>query len=131
MKPLAILVVDDQPILREVIAQMLEDAGHEVHLASSGAEALRAMNGTVFDAMVTDIVMPRMDGLELITHVRRQHPQVGIVAMSADSDNFSTNDGLAVAGRLGARVVLSKPFPRESLLRAIEVLYPTLAAAGF
>lgn len=131
MKPLAILVVDDQPIMREVIGQMLEDAGHEVRTASGGLEALQEMDAMAFDLLVTDIVMPRMDGLELIAEVRRRYPRVGVIAMSAGSEYFSRRDGLAVAERLGARVVLAKPFARDQLLQAIEVLYPTLAAASF
>ena len=129
MKPLAILVVDDQPIMREVLAQILEDAGHEVRVSAGGIEALREMAETAFDVLVTDLVMPGMDGLELIGEVRRRHPDVRIVAMSAGSERYSDRAALSIAERLGAGVLLAKPFPRDHLVLAIDALCPLPALA--
>jgi CheY-like chemotaxis protein len=110
MKSLAILVVDDHPIMGEVVCEMLEDAGHLVRLASEGHEALRKLSCARFDLLVTDIVMPEMDGIELIGEVRRRYPEIRIIAMSGGGERFPTLDGLTIARRLGAGASLNKPF---------------------
>jgi CheY-like chemotaxis protein len=129
MKPLAILVVDDHEIMREVICQMLEDAGHNVRFAAEGHEALRKLSYAHFDLVVTDIVMPTMDGIELIGELRRRFPATRIIAMSGGGERFPTNDGLAIARRLGAGASLNKPFIAEELIEAVEELCPADAYA--
>lgn len=129
MKPLAILVVDDHEIMREVICQILEDAGHNVRFAAEGHEALRKLSCAHFDLVVTDIVMPEMDGIELIGELRRRFPATRIIAMSGGGERFPTNDGLAIARRLGAGASLNKPFVADELLNAVEELCPADAYA--
>ena len=92
MKPLAILVVDDHPIMREVVCQILEDAGHFVREAAEGHEALRKLSCARFDLVVTDIVMPEMDGIELIGELQRRYPDIRIIAMSGGSERFPMKD---------------------------------------
>lgn len=122
MPPLTILVVDDQPIMREVVSQILEDAGHHVRSAGDGVEALRKLGCARYDLMVTDVVMPGMDGIELIAEARRRHPDLRIVAMSAGSGRLSRVNCLGIAERLGAEVVLAKPFDAHALLEAVADL---------
>lgn len=129
MKPLAILVVDDHPIMREVVGEMLEDAGHHVRFASDGREALRKLSCAKFDLVVTDIVMPEMDGIQLIGELRRLYADIPIVAMSGGSERFSTHDGLTIAGRIGAGACLNKPFLSEQLMEAVDQLCPQNAWA--
>jgi CheY-like chemotaxis protein len=130
MKSLAILVVDDHPIMGEVVCEMLEDAGHLVRLASEGREALRKLSCARFDLLVTDIVMPEMDGIELIGEVRRRYPEIRIIAMSGGGERFPTLDGLTIARRLGAGASLNKPFLAEQLLDAVELLCPQNACVA-
>jgi CheY-like chemotaxis protein len=130
MKPLTILVVDDHPIMREVICEMLEDAGHQVRCADDGREALRKLSCARFDLLVTDIVMPEMDGIELIGEVRRHYPEIRIIAMSGGGERFPTNDGLAIARRLGAGAALNKPFSVDQLLMSVEELFPAAVCAA-
>ena len=129
MKSPAILVVDDHPIMREVICQILEDAGYEVRSAVEGNDALRALSHTRFDLVVTDIVMPHMDGIELIGELRRRYPDVRIIAMSGGDERIPIKDGLSIARRLGAGTTLTKPFHPGQLLEAIESLLPSHAMA--
>ena len=129
MKPLAILVVDDHPIMRDVVCEMLEDAGHQVRFASEGHEALRKLSCARFDLLLTDIVMPQMDGIELIGEVRRRYPEMRIIAMSGGGERFPTHDGLTIARRLGAGATLNKPFLAEQLMDAVEQLSPQNAWA--
>jgi CheY-like chemotaxis protein len=129
MKRLSILVVDDHEIMREVICQILEDAGHDVRVASDGREAVRELLGVRFDLVVTDIVMPDVDGIELIGELRRRYPETRIIAMSGGGERFPTNDGLTIALRLGANASLKKPFGTEQLVEAVEELFPAAAYA--
>ncbi|MEO7600319.1 MAG: response regulator [Opitutus sp.] len=129
MKSLSILVVDDQPIMREVVCQILEDAGHQVRDAGEGQEALRKLSAERFDLVVTDIVMPEMDGIELIGELRRRYPEIRVIAMSGGSERFPLKDGLGIARRLGAGVTLTKPFLPEQLVEAVDFLCPAHALA--
>lgn len=129
MKPLAILVVDDQPIMREVLGEILQDAGHDVRLASDGQEALRKLTCARYDILVTDVVMPGMDGIELIGEVRRRYPEIRVIAMSAGSGNFSNTNCLEIAKRVGASVTLAKPFDGRSLIEAVDYVCPVQSMA--
>jgi len=79
-----ILVVDDDPLIRKGLGMFLAFAGYDVATAESGVSAISHLNRTVPDLLVTDLNMPLMSGVELISHVRSQHPSVPIVAMSGE-----------------------------------------------
>jgi CheY-like chemotaxis protein len=129
MNQLSVLIADDHPVIREAASQILEEAGHNVHTASDGAEALRKLSGAWFDVLVTDVLMPGMDGIQLIGEVRRRHPGVRIMAMSGGCDGFSREDFLTIASRLGAGAVLEKPFMPDELIERLAYLCPMQAAA--
>ncbi len=75
-----ILVVEDEHNLRIALEKILKDAGYEVLQTESGKEALRLCQKTSFDLVITDLVMPDMDGLELIQSLRRSHLDLPILA---------------------------------------------------
>ena len=129
MNQLSVLVADDHPVIREAASQILEEAGHKVRTAADGAEALRKLAGGWFDVLVTDVLMPGMDGIQLIGEVRRRHPGVRIMAMSAGCEGFSRDDFLKIASRLGAGAVLEKPFLPDQLIERLAYLCPASAAA--
>src|ERR1039457_7075507 len=79
-----ILVVDDEPCMRESLGMLLVASGYDVAEAEDGVSALSHLNRTVPDLMVTDLNMPHMSGIELISHVRSRYPSISIVAMSGD-----------------------------------------------
>ncbi len=79
-----ILVVDDEPSVRESVAMLLTSVGYDVVEAENGVSALSQLNRTVPDLIVTDLNMPQMSGIELISHVRSRYPAISIVAMSGD-----------------------------------------------
>ena len=79
-----ILVVDDDPSVRESLGMLLLAAGYDVAEADSGVSALSQLNRTVPDLIVTDLNMPQMSGVELISQVRSRFPPIPIVAMSGD-----------------------------------------------
>jgi CheY-like chemotaxis protein len=108
-----ILVVDDEPDLRFLLRRIFERAGYEVVEASHGGDALEAVRASLPDLVVTDIMMPVMDGVELIRRLRA-HPataEIPIVAASGDSH---------LAG--AADVVLPKPYQKDQLVEAVTAL---------
>jgi two-component system response regulator MprA len=78
-----VLVVDDEPAIREVITTLLEDEGYSVRHAKDGLEALDAINGDQIDLIVSDVVMPRLDGASLVRKLRRRGHVMPVVLMSA------------------------------------------------
>jgi CheY-like chemotaxis protein len=112
-----ILLADDNEKLRRSLTHILEESGYLVVEAATGTEALRLLNTSAeFDLLITDLVMPDMEGLELITRLRNSHPKLGIVAISGTFDGKF----LPVARLLGVKETLEKPFKRAELLKAVE-----------
>jgi CheY-like chemotaxis protein len=119
MTACAILVVDDEEELRELIRHVLERAGHAVACARDGREASSVLTTRSFDVVVTDMLMPDQDGLELITELKSKYPAVKIVAMSGGGQ-IGSDQYLSMAKGFGADVLLRKPFTHQTLLAAVK-----------
>lgn len=117
----AILVIDDDPAVREVVREMLRGEGHEVSTAENGRQALQALAADVFDLVVTDLIMPEQEGIETIAEIRRRDPDIPIVAMSGGG-RLGPGDYLETARFLGADATLAKPFGRQELIAIVEQL---------
>lgn len=115
----SILLIDDDEDLRLVTAVSLRSAGHAVVEAVSGREGLASYRAGRYDLVITDIVMPDIEGIELITALRKEEPRPRVIAMSGYSD-FSASLYLPAALKLGAQCTLTKPFTPDVLLRAVE-----------
>jgi DNA-binding NtrC family response regulator len=89
-----ILVVDDDPSIRESLGMLLTSVGYDVIVAENGASAVSHLGRTVADLMVTDLNMPGMSGMDLISHVRSRYPATLIVAMSGDYQGDSVPAGI-------------------------------------
>ena len=121
----SILVVDDNPDIRDFMTAALEGAGYEVRSVSEGAQAMALQRGTPADLVITDIFMPGQEGFETITGFKAEFPQTKIIAMSAGTIPGMQHDFLASAGLLGIGATLRKPFTADQLLAAVrEVLQP-------
>lgn len=118
-----VLVVDDDPDIRNTTRLTLEQAGHRVCLAEDGNQALHAIAHQTPDIVITDIFMPNRCGLETIAYVAKHHPEVAIIAISGGPGESSQIDLLPMARRAGAMVTLSKPFRPEHLLAAVHDLW--------
>jgi CheY-like chemotaxis protein len=110
-----ILVVDDNAGVRAAARALLEAAGFQVVEAESGQAALRVLRSEGADVVLTDIFMPDTDGIELLYQLRRESPDLPIVAMSGGG-----MDVLAVARSFGAAGIVQKPLTRRKLLGAIR-----------
>jgi CheY-like chemotaxis protein len=117
-----ILVVDDDPLFAAMLAQDLLRSGHRPTAIDDAAAALKAIDtGTPFDAVITDIMMPGMDGIELIRALRARVPDLPIVALSSGGEHRYPNI-LSMARALGADRALYKPVSATvivSTLRAV------------
>ncbi len=109
-----ILIVDDDEADRIVLGTILERAGHETFSAKDGEEALREYGGRAIEVVLTDLQMPKVHGLELITVLRDLSPRPTIIAISGTG-----SVQLDMAEALGATVTLLKPVDPEELLSAV------------
>jgi YesN/AraC family two-component response regulator len=126
-----ILIVDDERDVRDSIKSVLDLAGYTVRTAENAADALDQLERTPIDVVITDIFMPKMNGVQAIESIRRAFPLVRIVAISGGG-NFGvaaykptaiiTNAYLASAEKAGAHLMLTKPFEADDLIEAIEKL---------
>ena len=113
-----LLVVDDDPLFRAALRNVLVQAGYAVEEAPNGKVALARLSGQEFDLLITDIFMPEKDGLETLMEVRQQYPSLKVVAMSGGGIGAAV-DVLRLAEQLGASSVLAKPFQSADLLHAV------------
>ena len=109
-----VLIVEDEPTDRVILAKLLEGTGHEVYFASDGEEAYKTYLKNSIEIVITDLKMPHVDGLVFIKAVRALFPEAVIIAVSGKGEDL-----LDAALRAGARVALSKPIHPQKLLKAI------------
>ena len=119
-----ILVLEDSTALRKIVARVLRDEGHEVIERENGLAAYDDDLLNSLDLMITDLVMPRVDGLDAIRAALTTRGDLKVVAMSGDRPDFHL-DYLKVASLFGARDVLYKPFEPDAL---VDIVNNTLAA---
>jgi CheY-like chemotaxis protein len=123
MKAMAsILLVDDDDEFLAMLSGALMRAGHRVTVAFDGKQALKLYTKRPTDLVITDLVMPGKEGIELIGELKGLYPEVKIIAVSGAGIN-ALGEYLDMAKMLGAQRVLSKPFSEEEILEAVrEVL---------
>lgn len=117
---LDVLVVDDEPALRQALAQLLERLGHRVWLAQDGEEAERIIEARPLDRILLDLRMPRMGGDALFDALRERRPEVSrkVVFLTGDAESEDASDFLRASGR----VTLHKPFTLEAVRSVLETL---------
>ncbi len=116
-----ILLTDDEKVFSRVLQKVLQSKGYDVDIAYNGSEALKLIESTTYDVIVTDIIMPEKDGIELILDIRSMQPNAKIIAISGGG-RIAANDHLDAAKRLGADCILTKPFPASELIKQINQL---------
>lgn len=116
-----IMIVEDDKSVRELLREILKRVGHEVVDAGNGKEAMDLYKNSPADLVITNILMPEKEGLETIQELRREDPDVKIIAISGGGQ-IGPADYLEVARRFGAMRTFSKPFDRKELLKAVDEL---------
>src|SRR5580693_39960 len=116
----SVLVVDDEPTIAEVVSRYLERAGYRTRIASDGAQALEAASDQRPDLVVLDLMLPRIDGLEVMRRLREQdRDRIPVILLTAKGEESDRVIGL----RLGADDYVVKPFsPAELVARVDAVL---------
>jgi CheY-like chemotaxis protein len=110
-----ILIVDDEEMDRVLLAEVLQEAGHEVLFGADGETALRVWETSPVDLVVTDMVLPGLDGVDLLETLRAKAPDTPVIAVSGISAKR-----LNKAARVGAVAILTKPVDPQELLAEIE-----------
>jgi diguanylate cyclase (GGDEF)-like protein len=113
-----VLAVDDQRYFRELIEGLLVEEGYAVQTAASGEEALHVLEREDFDIVVTDLVMPGLDGAELCRRIRQRQPDQDIVMVTGVVDVQTAVDAM----KLGATDYILKPFDRETIVGSLDAI---------
>ncbi|MDV6239079.1 response regulator transcription factor [Trueperella bernardiae] len=113
-----VLVVDDEPTIRELLSASLRFAGFDVATAENGAEALKVERTFLADIVVLDIMLPDMDGFEVLTHLREQEPELPVLFLTAKDDVQDRVRGLEVGGD----DYVTKPFSLEEVVARIHAI---------
>jgi len=116
-----VLVIDDEAAVRAFVQQTLEEEGYRVSEAADGEEGLSALQTTPVDLIITDIFMPNKEGIETIRTVRKQFPQIKILAISGGGRHKLTHS-LPEALQFGAHGTLTKPFTPDQLVEAVTTV---------
>ena len=115
-----ILLIDDDDSVRSCLRLTLGQLGHTVIEARNGAEGLKLFASAQPDLVITDIVMPEKDGLEVLMTLRKEGLPAKVIAISGDRGKLTATESLRLAQFLGASKVLEKPFTREALTLAVN-----------
>jgi len=112
-----ILLVEDDEDLCEMMHNILQNDGYEIEIANNGAQALALDFVEPADLVITDVFMPKINGLETIVEMRKQNPDLHFIAISGGG-----KETLSLARKMGAHATLEKPFSCDGLLRAVSKL---------
>lgn len=119
-----ILVIDDEPAIRTVLQTVLMREGHAVTCAKNGKAGLDSFTQDKPDLVITDIIMPEKEGIEIIQTIRKADPLLPIIAISGGGRAANT-DFLPLAAKFGATATLSKPFGATALLDLVRGALPS------
>lgn len=117
----SILLIEDMTSVRNSLATVLQTAGHSVVEAADGDAGLKQAQAQRFDLIITDIIMPNLDGSEVIMALKQRSPEVPVLGISGGGNTVNAETALMLA-RQTANAVLAKPFSRQELLDTVTRL---------
>lgn len=124
-----ILVIDDEQYIRTALREVLEREGFEVSAARDGRRGLELLEDSGADLVITDVIMPGIDGIATLERIKAAHPELPVIVISGGGNiapkdyepgAISTSAYLASAAKAGAARTLTKPFNRQELLSAVS-----------
>ena len=124
-----ILIIDDDEKIRNLFERYLESHGHVISCAVNGREGLRMLESDPADLVITDIMMPETDGLEVVMAIRSMPTPVPVIAVSGGMHAMPA-DFLLIAKKFGARKVLYKPVELHELLRTVNEVLANVAVCS-
>ncbi|MBI3773271.1 MAG: response regulator [Gammaproteobacteria bacterium] len=113
------IIVDDEPAMRSLLEEALTEAGHEVMATESVEEAVKQFRCKPESVMITDLVMPGKNGIDLIMSLRQEYPQAKIIAISGGGGIKGKFDYLEIANLIGADSIMKKPIDINELVRKV------------
>lgn len=117
--PYKILVVDDEPNILTLLSEVLSKKNYQVTTLPSGKNAITIPNAEEFDLVITDILMPDTDGLEVVLWFKKNYPSIPIIVMSGGSNRLSSDFLLSSMSAFNGVKTLSKPFPLDTLVKLV------------
>lgn len=121
-----ILVVDDEARMAHLVCSSLRDSGYSVTVSHDGESALQLLATDLFDMVITDLKMQPPDGLQILRVVKEQHPETGVILMTA----FATAESAVAAMKAGAYDYLVKPFSLDELVILVDRYFETRRTLG-
>lgn len=115
---LSVLVVDDEVFIRQILSRIVSREGYSVAEAKDGIEALEKMTERQFDFVLSDIKMPRMDGMELLATIKEKYPDTLVLLITAYAGEYTSDDAIAA----GADYFITKPFKNMEIARTLTAL---------
>src|SRR5687767_15070364 len=112
----SVLVIDDEEIMRDILETLLAREGYSVRLASNGAEGLDLARSLPFDAVIVDVMMPGMDGLQVLDELHKQDDELPVVMITA----FASMENAIAAMKKGAFDYITKPFKNDEVLVVVR-----------
>ena len=109
-------VIDDEPVIHDILGQLLSSEGYEVEISSSGEEALEKHSSQAFDVILLDLLMPGLDGIQVLKGIKKIDPQAVIIIITA----YASVESAIAAMKIGAYDYIQKPFKHEELLLTIK-----------
>jgi len=109
-------LIDDEPIIHDVLGQLLQSEGYQVEISASGEEALSKLPHQKFDLTLLDLLMPGMDGLEVLREIKRLEPEAVVIIITA----YASVESALTAMKIGAYDYIQKPFKNDELLMTVS-----------
>lgn len=121
-EPATILLVDDEELLLAGLQEMLEIEGYAVITAPNGHQAMACLTEQAIDLVITDLVMPEMDGVDFVQQLRQTQPDLPVIVVSGSTHNIMQRYGIDNIQVPGADASLAKPFKGVDLMAQIREL---------
>lgn len=115
-----IMVVDDEPSLRTMLSHMLAQDHHEVILGKDGEQGIKLYKENLPDLVISDLVMPNKNGIDMILELKKDYPDLRLIAISGGGGITGSFDYLPTAKLIGANLILNKPFGLKELRKALQ-----------
>ncbi len=117
-----ILLVEDEELLRAGVQEVLEIQGYKVITAPDGEQALACLGAQTIDLIITDLVMPKMDGVDFVKQLREVKPDLPVIVVSGSTRNIMQRYGIDSIQVPGANASLPKPFKSVDLIEQVRQL---------
>jgi CheY-like chemotaxis protein len=121
MEKLHVLVADDSEELRDLVGHCLQSLGHTVTSVETGRQAISLLKTKYFDLVVTDVIMPDADGIEVISEAKKRYPSTRIVVMTGGGEVIDPAYCVKLAKTMGAHVAILKPFKPGEFIEAVRL----------